>query len=212
MSNTYLPVSLSLGNRRCLVVGGGEVALRKIDTLLDYETSITVIAPEAVEKISYYADKKNLHLEQREYKSPEAGNYDLVIAASDNKDVNRQVYDDARKAKAPINVVDAPELCDFIFPAILKRDLLTVAISTDGKAPFLAGRLKTILDGIFPSHWSRISRLAARFRDKVRVRWAKDGAKKAECYQKFLESDWKDLISRLNDNEIEGELDRLAEP
>jgi siroheme synthase-like protein len=211
MSNTYLPVSLSLSNRRVLVVGGGEVALRKIDTLLDYETSITVISPKAVEKISYYAEKKNLSLELREYKSPEAGNYDLVIAASDDKDVNGQVYDDAKKAKVPINVVDAPELCDFIFPAILKRDLLTVAISTDGKAPFLAGRLKTILDGVFPPHWSRISRLAARFRDKVRARWAKDSTKKAECFQKFLESDWKDLISRMNDSEIEAELDRLTE-
>jgi siroheme synthase-like protein len=210
MKNTYLPVSLSLVHHRCLVVGGGEVALRKIDTLLEYETSITVITPEALEKISYYAEKKYLLLELREYESPEAKEYDLIIAASDKKDVNRQVYDDAKKAKAPVNVVDTPDLCDFIFPAVLKRDLLTIAISTDGKAPFLAGRLKTILKSVFPSHWSRISRLAARFRDKVRIQWAGDSVRKAECYQKFLESDWKDLISRMSDAEIEAELDRLT--
>jgi siroheme synthase-like protein len=211
MSIKYLPVSLTLANKHCLVVGGGEVALRKIDTLLEYETSITVVTPEAVEKISYYAAKKNLSLKLREYNSPEAEQYDLVIAASDSQEVNRKVYEDAKKGKTPINVVDTPELCDFIFPAVLRRDLLTIAISTDGNAPFLGRRLKTILDSIFPSHWSRIARLAARFRNKVRVRWAGDSVKKAECYQKFLESDWKDLISRMTDAEIEAELDRLTE-
>ena len=105
MANQFLPICISLKTRRCLVVGGGRVALRKIDTLLNYETDITVVAPEVDEKIEYYASKNLLKLIKRKYQSPEASEYGLVVSAGDDMDVNRQVSEDCRKAGVPVNVV-----------------------------------------------------------------------------------------------------------
>ena len=211
MPNKYLPITISLENRPCLIVGGGAVALRKINTLLDYKCDITVIAPAPIEKIAYYADKQKLKLERRGYNSPEAENFGLVIAASDDHALNRQVSVDCRKAGVLVNVADAPPLCDFIFPAVVKRDCLTVAVATDGKAPFLAGHLRLILDNIFPSHWNKIARLAASFRKKVHRHWHNQPGKKAESFGRFLNADWKSLIKTKSDEQIDEELNRMLE-
>jgi siroheme synthase-like protein len=211
MKHEYMPVSVSLRDRPCLVVGGGSVALRKVESLLDYDSTITVVAPRMVEKLEYHARRGRIALEQRAYRSPEAGDYGVVISATDDPALNRRVYEDARKGGALVNVVDDPPHCDFIFPAVLRRDCLTAAISTDGKAPFMAGHLRVILDNIFPEHWDRLMRLAASFRTRVRERWAGDPAKKKICYAEFLEADWKRLLKELNDDEINEELARILE-
>jgi siroheme synthase-like protein len=210
MANQFLPISISLNARRCLVIGGGRVALRKIDTLLNYDSDITVIAPEIDEKIDYYAAKNSLKVIKREYKSPEAAEYGLVISASDNMDVNRQVSDDCKKAGVPVNVVDKPSLCDFIFPAVIRRDCLTVAVSSDGKAPFLSGHIRMILENIFPENWNKVARYAAAFREKVQSRLKGDFQKKTEAYARFLEADWKEIIKEKSGDEIEQMLDDMA--
>ncbi len=200
-----------LRGRRCLIIGGGRVALRKIDTLLNYETDITVIAPEADEKIEYYSSKNSLKLIKREYKSPEASEYGLVISAGDNMDVNRQVSEDCRKAGVPVNVVDKPSLCDFIFPAVIRRDCLAVAVSSDGKAPFLSGHIRLILENIFPKNWDKVAKLATGFRRKVQARWKGDVDKKAASYGKFLNADWKTILKDKKGKEIEKMLDEMLE-
>ncbi|MCD6162483.1 MAG: bifunctional precorrin-2 dehydrogenase/sirohydrochlorin ferrochelatase [candidate division Zixibacteria bacterium] len=211
MANEFLPITISLKNRPCLVVGGGAVALRKINTLLDYECDITVIAPEPVEKIGYYASKKSLKLEKRKYDSPEASAYGLVISASDDKELNKQVSEDCKNAGVPVNVVDSPKLCDFIFPAVVRRDCITVAVATDGKAPFLAGHLRLILDDIFTQRWNKIAKLAALFRKKVHRQWKGQPGKKVESLNRFLNADWKSILKNKDDQQIEEELNRLLE-
>jgi siroheme synthase-like protein len=211
MANRYMPVSVDMTNRSCLVVGGGNVALRKAETLMDYDTEITVIAPEVHDKLEYHAGKGRIKLEKRAYRSPEAAAFGIVISASDDRELNRTVYDDAKGSGALVNVVDDPQYCDFIFPAVLRRDCLTTAISTDGKAPFMSGHLRLILENIFPDHWERLMRLAAVFRQKVRERWPNEPQKKNMCYSEFLEVDWKRLLKEENDEEIEAELDRILE-
>jgi len=211
MKSEYMPVSVSMRDRPCLVVGGGSVALRKVENLLDYEAKITVVAPRAVEKLEYHARRGMIALEERAYRSPEAADYGVVISATDDPELNRRVYEDARGGGALVNVVDDPPHCDFIFPAVLRRDCLTAAISTDGKAPFMAGHLRVILDNIFPAHWDRLMNLAASFRTRVRERWAGDAAKKNICYAEFLEADWKRLLKELSDDEIDAELARILE-
>jgi siroheme synthase-like protein len=206
-----MPVSVSLEDRPCLVVGGGPVALRKVETLLEYEATITVVAPEVDEKLEYHARLGRINLEKRAYRSPEAADYGLVISATDDAGLNRKVHEDARGAGALVNVVDDPPHCDFIFPAVLRRDCLTAAISTDGKAPFVSGHLRLVLDSIFPEHWGRLMRLAASFRNKVRDRWGDDARKKNLCYAEFLEADWKQMLKELNEEQIEEELRRMLE-
>jgi siroheme synthase-like protein len=206
-----MPISVSLKDRPCLVVGGGLVALRKVENLFEYDTAITVVAPEAHEKLEYHAERGRISLEKREYRSPEAAGYGLVVSATDDVTLNRQVHEDARAAGVLVNVVDDPPHCDFIFPAVLRRDCLTAAISTDGKAPFVSGHLRLVLENIFPGHWKRLMKLAAAFRKRVRERWADDPAKKNACYTEFLEADWKRMLKELDDDQIEEELARMLE-
>ncbi len=211
MNNQYLPVGISLKNRPCLIVGGGNVALRKIETLLDYDAAITVIAPSVVDKIEYYRDRNKLKLIKREYVESDIAEFGLVIAASDNADVNHTVYKNCRKAGIPINVVDSPRLCDFIFPATIMRDCLTISIMSDGKAPFLSGQLRMILEDIFPSRWEKIARWATIFREKVHKRWKGFPEKKAACFETFVAADWTSLLKDLSDDEINSELDKMLE-
>ena len=211
MANKYMPINISLENRRCLIVGGGDVALRKVETLLEYKSDITVIAPEPNDKIEYFAKKGELKLEKREYRSPEASDFGIVISASNKKDINARVSEDCRKAGVPINVVDNPPLCDFIFPAVVKRDILSVTVSTDGQAPFLAGQLRLILEDIFPKRWKKIAGYAAKYRKKVMARWRGQSEKKAQCYNRFVQVDWQTILKEKSEDEIEALLDDLVE-
>jgi siroheme synthase-like protein len=211
MKREYMPIGVSLKNRPCLVVGGGPIALRKVENLLDYAARITVVAPRVHETLEYHAERGRITLEKREYRPPEAADYGVVISASDDKALNRRVYDDARRAGALVNVVDDPPHCDFAFPAVLARDCLTVAIATDGKAPFMAGHLRLILDNVFPEHWERLMKLAADFRRRVRGRWPEDHERQNRCYAEFLEADWKQMLGEMNDGDIEKELTRMLE-
>jgi siroheme synthase-like protein len=206
-----MPISLSLAGRTCLVVGGGLVALRKVEGLLEYDTAITVVAPEVNDKLEYHAERGRITLEKREYRSPEAAAYGLVVAATDDATLNRRVHEDARGAGALVNVVDDPQHCDFIFPAVLRRDCLTAALSTDGKAPFVSGHLRLVLDNIFPKHWVRLMKLAASFRKRVQRQWADDTRRKNACYAEFLEADWKSMLKDLSDDQIEEELTRMLQ-
>ncbi len=210
MRNEYLPIALSVKDRKCLVVGGGKVALRKIEILLEYDINITVVTPQAEHKIEYFAEEKRLELKKREYKSPEAALFGLVIAASDDANVNEKVAEDARGAGILVNVVDDPAHCDFIFPAVVKRNCMTVAVSSDAKAPFLSGHLRQILEEIFPDHWKKIANLAADFRNRVKARHKGNMILKNACYDRFMAADWKSLIKK-SEAELNAELDRLLE-
>ena len=211
MGHEFLPVNLKMKDRTCLVVGGGKIALRKVSTLLDYDCKLTVIAPEVEQQLEYFAERKFLILEKRPYKSPEAKSYDIVIAATDNTELNKQVADDCNKAGVPVNVVDTPKLCDFTFPAILRRDCLTVSVSTDGKAPFLSGQLRVILETVFPDRWTRIAQIATKYRKIVVRKWKDRMDQKVEAYQRFLNADWKSILQDMRDEEIDEYIDQLAE-
>jgi siroheme synthase-like protein len=204
-----MPINISVRNRPCLVVGGGSVALRKVEALLDYDTAITVIAPEVHEKLEYHAERGRITLEKREYRSPEAAAFGLVVSASDDSELNGRVYEDASGAGTLVNVVDDPPHCDFIFPAVVRRDSLTAAISTDGKAPFLSGHLRLVLENVFPEHWSRVMKLATSYRKRVQDKWMDDPDKKTACYVEFLDADWKSMLKEMKDEEIEQELNRM---
>ena len=212
MTYTYMPIGLSLKKRSCLVVGGGKVALRKVNALLDYDTEITVVAVEPHDKIAYYAGKGLIKLEKRAYQSPEAQSYGIVISASDDGTVNETVHADCKKAGVPINVVDNPGLCDFIFPAVVRRGCVSVAVSSDGKAPFLSGHLRLILESMFSEdRWEKIAGLAADFRVRVHKRWPEDPEKRGAAIAKFLESDWKELLRSSTDQELSRLLDEMLD-
>ena len=134
---------LKLSGRRCVVVGGGDVGLEKVEGLLACDASVTVIAPDAHEALRDYAREGSIEWLQRPYGG--AGDLDgafLVIAATDTTDVNIAVFDDAERRAMLVNVVDVPPLCNFILPAIVRNGPLAIAISTAGASPALAKRMK----------------------------------------------------------------------
>lgn len=207
----YMPVCIAMNGRKCLVVGGGPVALRKVENLLDYEPAITVVAPMMEEKFGYHAERGRIAMEKREYRPGEAGEYDVVISATDDSPLNKRVYEDARSGGALVNAVDDPPHCDFIFPAVLRRHCLTTAISTDGNAPFMAGHLRVVLESIFPPHWEKLMEKAATFRSMVQTMWEGEPEKKKICYAEFLEADWKTLLDEKDEAAIDKELERMLQ-
>ncbi len=130
----YYPIMLDIENKNCLVIGGGNVAFRKIRTLLEYSANISIISRDLCAELR----ELNLNWISKEYK-PEflKGNF-LVIAATDDEELNTRVYQDCKNGNIPVNVVDKPELCCFILPAVYREGGLTVSVSTDGKSPMMA--------------------------------------------------------------------------
>jgi len=164
------PVTLSLRGRRCLVVGGGAVALRKVLGLLEEGAQVTVVTPEAVADLEEQSRAGRVLLEKREYRRGEATGYALVLAATDQRDVNRQIFDDAEAAGIWVNVADDPELCSFHLPARVRRGPLEIAVASGGNAPFATRRVRQLLERRLGPEWGPWAEAAARFRDDVRQR------------------------------------------
>ena len=149
---------LKLTQRRCVVVGAGEVGLEKVDGLLACDAEVTVIAPQAVDALSDYAAEGSIRWEQREYGGPaDLEGVFMVIAATDDTDTNVAVFDDAEHRAMLVNVVDVPPLCNFILPAIVRTGPLAVAISTAGASPALAKRMKREIEAQFGEPYARLA-------------------------------------------------------
>ncbi len=149
---------LKLSGRRCLVVGAGEIGLEKVEGLLACDADVTVIAPDAHRAIAELAEEGSIHWERRPY----AGEADLegafmVIAATDQSEVNIDVFDDAERRAMLVNVVDVPPLCNFILPAIVRSGPLAIAISTAGASPALAKRMKREIAEMFGEPYARLA-------------------------------------------------------
>ena len=134
---------LRLSGRRCVVVGGGDIGLEKVEGLLACDADVTLIAPEAHPELQQLALEGSIRWEQRGYAGPEdlEGVF-IVIASTDDTDVNIAVYEDAERRAMLVNIVDVPPLCNFILPAIVRTGPLAIAISTAGASPALAKRIK----------------------------------------------------------------------
>jgi precorrin-2 dehydrogenase / sirohydrochlorin ferrochelatase len=155
--------------RRCLVVGGGEIGLEKVDGLLACDGAVTLIAPDAEPALREYAREGSIRWEQREYAGPEdlEGVF-MAIAATNDTDVNIAVYDDAERRAMLVNVVDVPPLCNFILPAIVRTGPLAIAISTAGASPALAKRIKRQIAAEYGEPYARLAVLLNEVRG-----WAK---------------------------------------
>jgi precorrin-2 dehydrogenase / sirohydrochlorin ferrochelatase len=149
---------LMLKGRPCLVVGGGEIGLEKVEGLLACDAKVTLIAPEATDALAELAEEGSITWERREYGGPEDLEGQLVvIAATNDTDVNIQVHDDAEVRQMLCNVVDVPPLCNFILPAIVRTGPLAIAISTAGASPALAKRMKREIAETFGEPYARLA-------------------------------------------------------
>jgi siroheme synthase-like protein len=149
---------LKLSGRRCVVVGGGEVGLEKVEGLLACDAGVTLIAPEASEPLQALAHEGSIAWEPRAYAGPaDLEGAFLVIACTDSTEVNIAVYEDAERRAMLVNVVDVPPLCNFILPAILRSGPLAIAISTAGASPALAKRMKREIGELFGEEYAQLA-------------------------------------------------------
>ena len=168
LDTPFYVACLKLEGRKCLVVGGGDVGLEKVEGLLACNGEVTLVAPEAIEPLRALADEGSIRWERREYEPGDLEGTFMVIAATSDTDVNIGVYEDAERRAMLVNVVDVPPLCNFILPAIVRTGPLAIAISTAGASPALAKRIR---DQIADEYGEPYARLAIMLND-VRG-WAK---------------------------------------
>ncbi len=157
----YLPIFYDLSVRSCLVVGAGEIAARKVRQLRKAEASVTVIAPEICEELQDLADSNDINYIAEQFSEEALDEKMLVIAATNDEEVNKQISGLAKARNIPVNVVDNPDLCSFIMPSIVDRDPVQIAISTGGASPVLARLLRARLETLIPASYGRLARVMA---------------------------------------------------
>ena len=175
---------LRLTGRRCVVVGGGDVGLEKVEGLLGCDGEVVLIAPEAVPALQELAAEGSIRWERRAYVGPaDLEGAFLVIASTDDTAVNIAVFEDAERRAMLVNVVDVPPLCNFILPAIIRTGPLAIAISTAGASPALAKRIKREISDSFGEPYARLAELLNEVRG-----WAKGTLPTYQDRKVFFES------------------------
>ena len=182
----FLPIFLNVRGQPALVVGGGEVAARKAALLAKAQARVTVVAPELSDALGAAVNAGEVTHRARAFEPHDLDGFSLVIAATDDEAVNREVATAAKARRLPVNVVDRPELCTFVMPAIIDRSPVIVAVSSGGASPVLARVLRARLESLIPSGYGRLARLVAGFRDDVKRRFAR-GADRRMFWEKVLQ-------------------------
>jgi siroheme synthase-like protein len=173
---------LKLTGRRCLVVGGGDIGLEKVEGLLACDAQVVLVAPEAIEPLRELAAEGSIAWERREYRTEDLERTFIAIAATNDTDVNIRVYEDAERRAMLVNIVDVPPLCNFILPAIVRTGPLAIAISTAGASPALAKRIKRQIADEYGEPYARLAVLLNEARG-----WAKGTLPTYQDRKEFFE-------------------------
>ena len=183
MTEIYYPVFLNLQDRRCLVAGGGQVALRKANTLLEYGARVTVISPRLCAGMHKLSSGGRIKVINRAYQPGDIKGFHLAVVATGNRGVNLAAAEEAKKRGVPVNVVDDPVLSDFIVPSIMRRGSLCIAVSTSGKSPALARKIRSRLEDEFSKEYALLVPVI----EKVRRQLKRQGLKVSS-------KDWQEAI------------------
>lgn len=167
-----LPIFIKLENQRCVVIGGGDVATRKVSMLLKANAYVDCYALEFCHELKALAETQKIHINIEPFQEIQLDGARLVIAATDDEAVNIAVSQAAKFRNIPVNVVDSPSLCTFTMPAIVDRSPIIIAISSGGASPVLARQIRAKIETLVPASYGRLSALAAKFRDRVKQRFA----------------------------------------
>jgi len=189
----YFPIFLDLKNRRCLLVGGGDVATRKGRMLAKAGAILRVVAPDISAELRDLVLQQGGELLQRGYQDSDVNDCVLAVAATDIHSLNEKISLDAKQKNIPVNVVDTPELCTYITPAIIDRSPLMIAISSGGEAPVLARLVRAKLETLIPMSYGKLANLASRWRDKVKNRFS-DGDSRRKFWEKVLQGPAVELV------------------
>ena len=187
----YFPAFIKLDNQKILIVGGGKIASDKLEHLLDFTNDIKIVAPDTNEKMLFLINKYNLNFQKRVYSQDDLKNINIVIVAIDNIPLQKEIYTQSKQHSCLCNSVDSVEYCDFIFPSYIKKDDLTIAISTCGTSPAFAKHFKKFLNDILPNNIGEFLKTMKEYRKIM---------PKGKQRMKFLDNKAKNFIDKLGDN------------
>ena len=182
----YYPIFLNIQGKRCVVIGGGKVALRKVKMLLDCGANVSVISLKPHPDIAKLSKERAIHLIQRDYEARDLKEAVIAIACTDVKEVNRKVADEAKKTGVLVNVADDPAPSDFIIPSFFRRGNLTVAVSTSGVSPTFARKIRMKLEKSFGEEYASLLSLIGEVRSTLKE---KGYIVDAEAWQEALDLD-----------------------
>lgn len=189
----YFPVFLDVKQRRCLLVGGGEVATRKGRMLSKAGAILRVVALDISQELRDLVAQHQGELHEREYQANDLDNCVLAIAATDNESLNEKISQDAQARHLPVNVVDTPALCTYITPAIIDRSPLVIAVSSGGEVPVLARLVRAKLETLIPASYGKLAKIAGLWRERVKNHFA-DGDARRKFWEKILQGPAAELM------------------
>ncbi len=195
MLENLFPVNLNLKGRKCLVVGGGRVAERKVNSLLQCGAEIWIASPKLTEKLGKLIKEERINFAGTHYETEYLQDCALAISAVDDPSVNARVADDCFARNIPVNAVDDPERCSFTVPSVLRRGSLCITVSTDGKSPLLSRRIREKLESSFGPEYAEFLDLMGEIRSRV-IRDVPDIEKRRRIFQCLIDSDILELIRR----------------
>jgi len=198
----FYPLYIDLEGKKCVVIGGGDVAERKVISLLECGADVGVVSPEFVPGLIKLAGEGKIRIKSRGYEPGDLKGATLAIVATDDNAVNREVHREATENQIPVNVVDVPELCSFIVPSTVRRGDLIISISTSGSCPALAKSIRKQLQQIFGEEYADYCRILRDFREEVTKRYD-DPEERKRALNRLIESDAIDLIKARKDRELE---------
>jgi uroporphyrin-III C-methyltransferase/precorrin-2 dehydrogenase/sirohydrochlorin ferrochelatase len=206
----YFPVFLKLKDQPCLVVGAGEIAARKIELLARAGAKITVISTDISPTVLSLQTAHNLTLLQQSFSPVDLSDFRLVVSATDSAEINQLVAKTATEQNIPVNVVDNPELCSFIFPAIIDRSPIIAAVSSGGAAPVLARLLRAKIESVIPPAYGRLANLADKFRDQVKQH-INNPAQRRIFWENILQGSVAELMFSGKEQEAEQRLEQTLQ-
>ena len=195
----FYPLFLDLKNRPVLVVGGGVVAERKVESLLEAGAAVTLVAPEVTTSLRALGNSGSIRILQRPFQTTDVEGALLVISATDDRATQEQVAAAARARNIPVNTADQPQLCDFIVPAVVRNGDVILAISTSGKSPALDAALRAKLDREIGRNAERAAHILGQIRGEVQAKYS-DPDRRREVFQQIVDSGILDWISDCDDD------------
>ncbi len=195
---SYYPIFLNISGKKCLVVGGGQVALRKVRTFLEHRANVEVISPDLCLELSQLVEGGEISVLRREYRTGDLKDVLIAIAATNDSQTNLKVADEARRNVVLVNVVDDAENSNFILPSYVRRGDVTIAISTAGRSPALARKIRTRLEKDFGDEYASLAVLI----DEARAEVKRQGIKvDGDAWQEALDLDLLCDLVRKGDRE-----------
>jgi len=202
----YYPIFIDVEERSVLIVGGGSVSARKAETLLHYGAAITVVAPDVGDELAHMA----VTIVRKRYEESDLHGRALVIASTDDACVNARIARDCRRRRIPVNVADRPHLCDFILPAVIEQGSVQIAVSTGGKSPALARKLKSELQRAAGPEYAELNDLLGDLRSAAKKALPTDAYRK-HFYDAIIASGILELLRDGRRHEAHVLLARLCE-